>query len=314
MLKARHGAIAERSGSAVLGEVSQGVAGCGVIWRCLVWLGIVRSCPVRLRKAGRGFIDALRGLALYGTVLSCPVRLSKALFVGVFRGLALYGGAGSGPVGSCPVWLCKARRFLARSCMDVWGTVEWGLVLHAKVSPSVSRFGTVGQSGDNLGNVKRSEVLLSMVKRCDVSFGKALSWQGGAAQSEVHCAKVLLWFGEVLFCVAGFIGALYSKVRSYCGVVWNCDARYVVVKFCPVKHCYVRHAQALSRPGIVRCGTVRSGFARLRAAGQALVSLRSGMVLHSWALRCDVWPGVSRFGLVRKGGALLVTVLFGIVM
>lgn len=79
--------------------------------------------------------------------------------------------------------------------------------------------------------------------------------------------------GDVLLGVAGFVGVLYSMVRSYCGVVWSREARYGIAKFCPVKYCYARHAKALLlRSGIVWCSTVVSGFARLRAAGQALLS------------------------------------------
>lgn len=85
--------------------------------------------------------------------------------------------------------------------------------------------------------------------------------------------------GDVLFGVAGFVGVLYSMVRCYCGVVWNREARHGIAKSCPVKYCYARYAKALLRSGIVWCSTVVSGFARLRAAGQALLSLRCGGVV-----------------------------------
>jgi hypothetical protein len=251
------------------GEVLHCKARHGVIWRCLVWLGFVRSCPARLGDVRHGFITALQGLELYCTVLSCPVRLSKALFCKVFRGMVLYGGAGSCPVGSSPVWLCRVWCFLARS----------GMVLHCKVQSCLAEHGKVPLRHSE---VLRGGVLLSLVLQ-----GAALFWQGGAAQSEVHYGKVSLWLGEVLFCVVGFIGVLYSRVRSYCGVVWNREALHRIVKFGPVKYCLVVHARALLRQGfalrgwvrrskallrfrMVGCGTVGSGFARLRAVGQAL--------------------------------------------
>ena len=74
------------------------------------------------------------------------------------------------------------------------------------------------------------------VLSCLVLLGKALFWQGGVVQSEVHYAEVSL-----------------------------------------------------------RRGTVESGFARLRAAGQALVSLSSGMVTQGSVMR---GAASSRFGLV----------------
>lgn len=106
---------------------------------------------------------------------------------------------------------------------------------------------------------------------CKVPF-----WQGGAEQSEVRYARLL------------------------CG-----DVLYAVAKFGPVKHCYVVYAEALLWPGEVRLGqggvlhgmarcaralfgivmhgTVESGFARLRAVGQGLVSLRWSQVRNGGA-------------------------------
>jgi hypothetical protein len=62
--------------------------------------------------------------------------------------------------------------------------------------------------------------------------------------------KALLWLGDVLIGVAGFSEALYSKVRSYCGVVWNREALHSIVKFCPVK-------QGLAGLGLTWFGDVR---------------------------------------------------------
>jgi hypothetical protein len=154
----------------------------------------------------------------------------------------------------------------------------------------------------------------SPVRLGQVLFGSAM------------CGKVSLWFGEVLIGVAGFTGVLYSKARSYflangdvgrggvrfyCGMVWNREALFRVVKFCPVKHGLVglgitwsgdvrwsvvrkravMHAKALLRSGIVRRSTVGSGLARLRVAGQAMVLLRRGQVWLGTVLSCNVWQG-----------------------
>jgi len=213
----------------------------------------------------------LRGLALYGTVLSCPVRLSKVVSGEVFRGVALHGGVGSCPAGSSGAWLGKVRRFIARSGCAGWATVERGFVWQ----------------------------------------GTALSWQGGVEQSEVRYGKLSSWLGEVLFGVVGFIGALYSKVRSYCGMVWSVEALHRIVEFCPVKYCMVLRAKALSRLSIVRCGTVQSGFARLRAVGQALLRRHLGFV---WS--CDVGRCMASFALasLRLGSVLLSQVRRGPVL
>ena len=53
-------------------------------------------------------------------------------------------------------------------------------------------------------------------------------------------------------------------------MVWMREVLFRVVKFSPAKHCVVMLGKALC--GIARCRTVDLGFARLRAAGQALVS------------------------------------------
>lgn len=287
-------------GGVLRGSVLSSLARYGVMRRCLAWLGIVRSCPVRFRdvmrglswrgrvlhgrawhgevlysKVRHGLIEVLRGLALYSTVLSCPVRLCKASGK-VFRGLVSHGGAGSCPAGSGGVWLCKVRRFMVRSGCVGWATVERGFVLQ----------------------------------------GTALFWQGGVEQSEVRYGKLSLWPGEVRLCVVGFVGALYSRVRSYCGVVWNVEALHSIVKFCPVKHCMVKFAKALRggvlhgldwRGSVGRClvrlakvifrhGTVGSCFVRLCAVGQALVRHHYGLV---WP--CEVGRCIARFASVFMG-------------
>jgi len=147
-----------------------------------------------------------------------------------------------------------------------------------------------------------------------VSHGGAGSCPAGSGG--VWLCKVLSWFGEVLLCVVGWIGVLFSKVRSYCGVAWSVEALHGVVKFGPAKYSVagsgvfwsgdvrrgavlysaVWHAKALFwqggveqsevhqaklslRCGIVRRRTVVSGFARLCAVGQALVRHYFGTVL-----------------------------------
>jgi len=104
----------------------------------------------------------------------------------------------------------------------------------------------------------------------------------------------------------GGLGALYSKVGSYCGMVWRVEVLHRIVKLCPVKHCVaglgiirhgfelrgsverclvrlvmVRLAKASLRHGIVWRSTVESGFARLRAVGQASALFGLGVVRWS---------------------------------
>lgn len=202
----------------------------------------------------------------------------------VLRGLLLYG-----TVLSCPAWLCKAWRFEVWSGMSVWSPVRLGQVV--------------------FGSARLSKVRRLMARSGSGGWGTVecgFVWQG----------KVLLWFGDVLFGVVGFIGVLCSMVRSYCGVVWNRKARQCLVKFCPVKHWVVwlasallrlgevvpcmdwsgevlwsgvwssalMYGKALLRSGIAMYGTVRSGLARLRAAGQALVRFYFGLVMQGGVL------------------------------
>jgi len=215
------------------------------MFKLAVLIGGAKYCMVLSSLVRRGLIDVLRGIALHGTVLSGPVRLSKATFGKAFRGVVSCGGAGSCPAGSSGVWLCKVRRFMARSGCAGRTTVERGFVFHGKV-------------------------FRGMVWSCDVLFG-----------------------------AVGFIGALYSKVRSYCGVVWSREALHGIVEFGPVKHCVAGHAKALLRSGMVRYGTVRSGFARLRAVGQAQLSL--GFVWSGEVGRCIVKRASALFGRVLLG-------------
>jgi len=254
------------------GKVQLGTVWRGLSFRGLALLGIVRSCPVRLRNVRLG--SSFRSLVLHGTVLSCPARLNKALYGEVFQGVVSSGGAGSSPAGSSGVWFGKVLCFVVRSCTAGWRTVE----------------------------------------RCFVWCGEELFRQGGLEQSEVHYGTLLLWFGEVLLGVVGFIGALYSKVRSYCGMVRSVEVLHGIVKFCPQKHSVVGFAKALLRHGIVRRSTVRSGFARLRAVGQALFwwgQVWFGTVLPGNVWRCDVWSGTSRLGMVMWGPVRLGPAKYG---
>ena len=62
-------------------------------------------------------------------------------------------------------------------------------------------------------------------------------------------------------------------------MVWMCEVLLRVVKFSPAKHGVVMLGKVLC--GIARCRTVGPGFARLRAAGQALVRRHLGLVWPS---------------------------------
>lgn len=75
----------------------------------------------------------------------------------------------------------------------------------------------------------------------------------------------------------GYCTVLHGE--EFRGMVWMREVLLRVVKFSPVKHCVVRLGKVLR--GIARCRTVDPGFARLRAAGQALVRRHLGLV----------WPG-----------------------
>ena len=170
--------------------------------------------------------------------------------------MALYGGPGSGPAGPSGVWSGKLRSFLASRC------VAW----QGKVLPGFAEQGAVS-FGDS---------------RCCADFRGKVS-HGLALRSR---DKVLLWSGEALLGVAGFIGALYCEVRIHLdadeaphGIVMFCPARYCIVGLgvfwkggapCgfvlrgSAGRCFARFAEAL-----LRFGTAGSRFVRLGAAGQA---------------------------------------------
>jgi len=210
-------------------------------------------------------------------VRRCVVRSSLARhgFISALRGLALYG-----TVLSCPVRLCK---------LSLWsgGAVSC----------------PAGSSGVWLCKVWRF-----LVRSCCV--GRSTLERGFVLQG-----KVTSWSGEVLFAAVGLCGVLCTAASFWRGIVWLREALFRVVKFGPVKHCYVRQARALLRLGIVRHGTVECGFARLRAAGQALVSSRSGMVTQGYVMRGAVRCSTARRSLVslRLGWDWQDPVMHGIV-
>jgi len=262
----------------------------------------LRFCPARRSGvlpslASQGAIR--RGLEWLGIVRSCPVRLVEAMFAEVFRGMVSHGGAGSCPAGSSGAWFCRLWRFLVRSGCAGRAAAEWGFAWHGKVRRFMERL-----CGAGLGFVLH---------------GKAISWQGGVEKSEVrHSAvwhsAVLSWLGEVLFCIVGWIGALYSKVRSYCGMAWNREALHSMVKFCPVMYSVAVHAKALLRCGIVRYGRAESGFARLCVVGQALLRHYHGLAWPGEVGRCMVKRASAFFGRVRLGFVMWGPVLHGFVM
>jgi hypothetical protein len=308
-----------RYGVIRLGNALRGPARFGSVRSCyarygdiLAWLGLARSSPARLSKAWHGLIDVLRGMTLYGTVLSCPVRHSKALYCKV---LSWCGGAGSGPAGSCRVWLCKARHFLARSAADVRGTVERSFAWH-------------GELPFWRGIVLYREVLHRVVKSCPAKHCKALR------------AKALLWLGEVLFCVLGIGGVLYGMAKRAgallgmvkCGTVGSGFARLRAVGRALVllrlatagrgfaRLCRARFCLVLSRPGVEEQGSVVRGAATCSTAKCSLASLRRGQVWLGTVLQCNVLHGDLRryFGMalrswvircVARSGMVMVTVM-----
>jgi len=223
--------------------------------------------------------------AWLGGVWSCQV---KQAFISALRGLALYGTVLSGLVR-----LCNARHFALGSCpvgsSGFWQglawrfLVEWGPVRLGQV-----RFGSARLGKEFHGIARSGCAGWSTLERGFV-------WLG----------RVSLWSCEVLFAAVEFCGVLYAMASFWRGIVWSREALSRVVKFGPVKHCYVRHARASLRLGIVRHGTVESGFARLRAAGQALVSLRlgwdwQGPDMHGIVKRASAMQGILRYGGYKK--------------
>lgn len=175
------------------------------------------------------------------------------------RGLALYG-----TVLSCPVRLCKA----------LFAEASQGLVLYGGAES-----GPVGSSGVWFCKVWQCKLRRFMV-RCS-----AHGW-GTVERGFVWLGKVSLWYGEVLNGVAGFSGARYCLLRSYCGMALHREVLYRVVKFGPVMHSMVMHGKVL-----LRRGTVVSGLVRLCAVGHALVffgSVLRGVVLSSSVVRAMV--------------------------
>jgi len=161
--------------------------------------------------------------------------------------------------------MVSLRLFEVWSGMSVWSPVLLGQVLFGSVGHGFSWRGTVLR-----GRAQHGEVLYGRVKRSSVRLGKVFHglarsccavW-GSVEWCFVWQGKVLLWPGDVLFGVAGFIGVLYSKVRSYCGVVWNREALYRMVKFCPVKH-------GTAGLGIMWSGDVRYSEVLYRGVMQA---------------------------------------------
>lgn len=215
---------------------------------------------------------------MYSTVLSCPARLCKAWLFEVWSGLSVWspvllgqvllGSAGQGAieVRRRMVLYGPAKRDALRQAISWRGKVLSGRVQHSEVLYCRVKRSSVGLGKVFHGLVRSCCAAWGSVERCFVLYGKVLSWQGGLEQREVQYGKVLLrrgivWSSDVLFGVAGFIGALYSKVRSYCGVVWNREALHRMVKFCPAKYCYARYAKASLRLGGVKFGFVEPCWA-----------------------------------------------------
>lgn len=216
--------------------------------------------------------------------------------------LARYGVMWLALVRSCPARLRNARQGIIGArrakveqstlrhgfirvlrCLAEWGPalgqVLFGSVKYGKVWKFMVRSAAVAR-----GTVGRGFVWFGVLRCCADRWGKLL-------YGVVLRGKVLLWSGEVvLLGSVGWIGALYARVRSYCGVVWSREALHGIVKFGPVKHCTVMLAKALFRHG-----TVGSGFARLRA-GQGLVRRYFGIALRGWVMRGRVGFG---YGNVR---------------
>jgi len=217
---------------------------------------------------------------------------------------------------------CGVRRSMVRSSLARHGIIG---ARRGKVEQSTLRHGVIlallgfvrscparlrdvrhGSIGALRGKPLPGTVLSCPVRLCKVWLSEFLLWYGVEEWGPVRLGQVrlgsavlgkaLLWFGEVLLGLAGWIGALYSMVRSYCGIVWNREARYVIVKFCPVKHCYVIFGKVSLRFCIVRSGTVVSSLARLCSAGQASALF---------------WLGDARWGAVKIGAVMQAKVCLG---
>lgn len=193
--------------------------------------------------------------------------------------------------------------------MASFGTVMLcGPVLCGKAWLFEACRGVAGWSPDRLG-----QAVLGKLRRlcCADRRGKLL-------HGIVLFGKVLLWSGEALLGVVGLIGALYSKVRSYRGMVWSREALHCIAKFGPVKHGVAKLAKALFWRGWALHGFVLRG-----SAGQSLVNCGKVLfwkggagqsdVLHAEALlRQSIgWASlvIFRCGMEWWGGAKSCTVM-----
>lgn len=271
-------------------RVRNGGVRCSVVLSSLArysvsWLGLVRSCFARLSNVRHGF--SLRGLALCGTVLSSPVRQCKAWLAKV---LLWCGGAGSGPVGSSPVWFCKARRFLERSCAVAWGKVERGFVLLGKVS--FWQGGPV-QSEVRYARLLCGDVLYAVAKFCPVKY------------CYVRHGKALLWLREVRFCSAGHRGVLYCLALLRSGI-----PRYGTVGSGFARLRAVGQGLLLLRSGVGKQGCVMRGAVTCSTVRSSSELFRLGQVLRCPARFCSVKSGTARtLALLRRGQVWLGTVL-----
>jgi len=265
-------------GRARHGEVWHGRVRRDLSWRGSVLYSIVRSCPVRHSDVRRGLIKVLRGLALYSTVQSCPVRRSKVRLHMAVRGPVRLGQVEFGRV--------RHYRGIVRSCCAARGTAERGFVWQGKVLSWFGEvlIGVVGFSGERHCVVRYSfiEALHGVAK-----FGPAKhSVAGLGITRRGDALRGIDWAGKVMLAEALFWqgGAGQREVRN--GAVWHSMVS-------------IRH------------GTEGSGFARLCAAGQALVRRHLGLVWPGEAGRCMARLALvsSRFGRVllsqvRRGPVL----------
>jgi hypothetical protein len=218
----------------------------------------VRQCSLGQRsvRSGRVLSSLARcGFSWRGKVLRGRLLHGEVLHGQVRHGVSWRAMVSSGTVLSCPVRSGKAEFF------ELW-------------------YGIAGWSPARL-----SQAVLGKLRRlcCADRWGKLL-------HGIVLFGKVLLWSGEALLGGVGFIGALYSKVRSYCGMVWRSLVNYGKALFWKggAGQSDVLYAEAPLRQSIVRYGTVESGLARLRAVGQASLFLKWGMEWWGGVKYCTV--------------------------
>jgi len=195
-------------GEAFRGMVSPGGAGSGPDGSSGVWLCKVRCFLVRSCCAGRATAEC--GFVWFGKV---------------FRGMVLFCEALIGVVGYRGLLHCLVRHGFIK---DPWVGSYCGVVWNCKALHSIVKFGPAKHCMVGLGAIWSGDVQRGGAWSCLVMHGKALFWQGGAVQSEVQHAKVLLRHGTE--------GSGFARLRA----VGQASALLGMVRWSPVRFSPVR--------------------------------------------------------------------------